>query len=197
MSDTVKKYIKFISENKSERECVQTFIKEAEKKGYSPIEDHEIRSPGDRVYLTVYGKAIALFEIGTEPLEEGLNILCAHIDSPRLDLKMKPLYEKNGIVYLNTHYYGGIKKYQWVTLPLAIHGVVAKKNGEVVNGVLGEDDDDYSFAISDIVPHHLPLQFILTRQRTEYYDHIIFPGFFLYFSQTRRQPVPYIYFIII
>ncbi len=153
MSDTVKKYIKFISENKSERECVQTFIKEAEKKGYSPIEDHEILSPGDRVYITVYGKAIALFEIGTEPLEEGLNILCAHIDSPRLDLKMKPLYEKNGIVYLNTHYYGGIKKYQWVTLPLAIHGVVAKKNGEVVNVVMGEDDDDYTFAISDILPH--------------------------------------------
>ncbi len=153
MSDTVKNYIKFISENKTERECVKSAIRMAEKAGYRNIEEFETLTAADKVYTTVYGKAIVLFEIGTNPIEEGMNILCAHIDSPRLDLKMKPLYEKNGIVYLNTHYYGGIKKYQWVTMPLAIHGVIAKKNGEVVEVRMGEEDDDYTFAISDILPH--------------------------------------------
>ena len=127
MSDTVNSYIKFISENKTERECVKSIIALAEKNGWRDIENFETLSPGDKVYLSVYGKAVALFEIGTEPLENGMNILCAHIDSPRLDLKMKPLYEKNGIVYFNTHYYGGIKKYQWVTMPIAIHGVISRK----------------------------------------------------------------------
>lgn len=153
MSDTIKNYIDFISENKTERECVKSTIRLAEKAGYRNIEDYETLRAGDKVYMPVYGKSIVLFEIGTNPIEEGMNILCAHIDSPRLDLKMKPLYEKNGIVYLNTHYYGGIKKYQWVTMPLAIHGVIAKKDGSLIEVRMGEEDDESTFAISDILPH--------------------------------------------
>lgn len=153
MSDTIKNYIDFISENKTERECVKSTIHLAEKAGYRNIEDYETLRAGDKVYMSVYGKSIVLFEIGTNPIEEGMNILCAHIDSPRLDLKMKPLYEKNGIVYLNTHYYGGIKKYQWVTMPLAIHGVIAKKDGSLIEVRMGEEDDESTFAISDILPH--------------------------------------------
>ena len=98
-------------------------------------------------------KAIALFQIGTKPLTEGMNILGAHIDSPRLDVKQNPLYEDNGFTYLDTHYYGGIKKWQWVTLPLAIHGVVAKKDGEVVDVVIGEDDNDPVFCVTDLLIH--------------------------------------------
>lgn len=153
MSDTIKNYIDFISENKTERECVKSTIRLAEKAGYRNIEDYETLRAGDKVYMPVYGKSIVLFELGTNPIEEGMNILCAHIDSPRLDLKMKPLYEKNGIVYLNTHYYGGIKKYQWVTMPLAIHGVIAKKDGSLIEVRMGEEDDESTFAISDILPH--------------------------------------------
>ena len=153
MSDTIKNYINFISENKTERECVKSTIRLAEKAGYRNIEDYETLRAGDKAYMSVFGKSIVLFEIGTNPIEEGMNILCAHIDSPRLDLKMKPLYEKNGIVYLNTHYYGGIKKYQWVTMPLAIHGVIAKKDGSLIEVRMGEEDDECTFAISDILPH--------------------------------------------
>ncbi len=153
MSDTVKDYIKFISENKTERECVKSAIALAEKSGYKNIEKTGALSAGDKVYMSIYGKSLVLFEIGSEPIENGMNILCAHLDSPRLDLKMRPLYEKNGIVYLDTHYYGGIKKYQWVTIPLAMHGIVAKKDGDVVEIKMGEEDDDYTFAISDILPH--------------------------------------------
>ena len=153
MSTTVTNYIKFISENKTERECVKSAVKLAENAGFRNIEALDTLSAGDKVYINMYGKSIALFEIGTSLIEEGMNILCAHIDSPRLDLKMKPLYEKNGIVYFNTHYYGGIKKYQWVTMPLAIHGVVALKNGDIIEINMGEEEDDYTFAISDILPH--------------------------------------------
>ena len=153
MSATVTNYIKFISENKTERECVKSAVKLAENAGFRNIEALDTLSAGDKVYINMYGKSIALFEIGTSLIEEGMNILCAHIDSPRLDLKMKPLYEKNGIVYFNTHYYGGIKKYQWVTMPLAIHGVVALKNGDIIEINMGEEEDDYTFAISDILPH--------------------------------------------
>ena len=110
-------------------------------------------SPGDKVYVTEYDKAIALYHIGKGDMEKGMNVLGAHIDSPRLDIKMKPLYESDGIVYLDTHYYGGIKKYQWVTHPLAIHGVVVKTSGEKIEVVMGEDDDDFTFCISDILPH--------------------------------------------
>lgn len=146
-------YKKFLDNGKTERECVQQIIEIAESKGYKDISNFEKLNPGDKVYITKMNKAIALFEIGKDKLENGMNILGAHIDSPRLDAKQNPLYEKDSIVYLNTHYYGGIKKYQWTTLPLAIHGVVCKKDGSTVKIVIGEDETDPVFCISDILPH--------------------------------------------
>ena len=146
-------YKNFLDKGKTERECVQQIIKLAEKNGYKDISKFKKLKTGDRVYITKMGKTIALFEIGLSPVEDGLNILCAHIDSPRLDAKQNPVYEKENITYLNTHYYGGIKKYQWTTLPLAIHGVVCKKDGSTVNVVIGENSDEPVFCISDILPH--------------------------------------------
>lgn len=146
-------YKKFLDNGKTERECVQQIIEIAESKGYKDISNFGKLNPGDKVYITKMNKAIALFEIGKDKLENGMNILGAHIDSPRLDAKQNPLYEKDSIVYLNTHYYGGIKKYQWTTLPLAIHGVVCKKDGSTVKIVIGEDESDPVFCISDILPH--------------------------------------------
>lgn len=146
-------YKKFLDNGKTERECVQQIIEIAESKGYKDISNFEKLNPGDKVYITKMNKAIALFEIGKDKLENGMNILGAHIDSPRLDAKQNPLYEKDSIVYLNTHYYGGIKKYQWTTLPLAIHGVICKKDGSTVKIVIGEDESDPVFCISDILPH--------------------------------------------
>ena len=153
MKNTIKDYISFISENKTERECVKASAGMAEEKGYKRLEDVTSLKAGDKVYTTIYDKSIILFQIGSEDICRGMNILGAHIDSPRLDLKMKPVYESNGIVYFNTHYYGGIKKYQWVTHPLAMHGVVFRKDGSRIDVVLGEDGDDFTFAISDILPH--------------------------------------------
>ena len=149
----IKDYKAFLDSGKTERECVQMIIKAAEAKGYKNIEDCNKLKAGDKVYITKMYKAIALFEIGKDRIEKGLNILGAHIDSPRLDAKQNPLYEKDNISYLNTHYYGGIKKYQWTTIPLAIHGVVCKKDGTTVNVVIGEDEADPVFCISDILPH--------------------------------------------
>lgn len=149
----IKDYKAFLDSGKTERECVQMIIKAAEAKGYKNIEDCNKLKAGDKVYITKMNKAIALFEIGKDKIEKGLNILGAHIDSPRLDAKQNPLYEKDNISYLNTHYYGGIKKYQWTTIPLAIHGVVCKKDGTTVNVVIGEDEADPVFCISDILPH--------------------------------------------
>ncbi|MCR5317024.1 MAG: aminopeptidase [Treponema sp.] len=146
-------YKDFLAKGKTERECVAFLVKEAEKNGYKNIDSLEKVKAGDKVYLTKFGKAIALFDLGSEALEKGMNILGAHIDSPRLDVKQNPLYESDFIVYLNTHYYGGIKKYQWLTLPLAIHGVVCKKDGSTVNVCIGEKEDDPVFVISDILPH--------------------------------------------
>ncbi|MCQ2582556.1 MAG: aminopeptidase [Treponema sp.] len=146
-------YKKFLDNGKTERECVEQIIKMAKKYGFKDINSCNSLKSGDKVYITKMDKAIALFEIGSDSLENGINILGAHIDSPRLDAKQKPLYEKDNITYLNTHYYGGIKKYQWTTLPLAIHGVVFKKDGTKVNVVIGEDPADPVFCISDILPH--------------------------------------------
>ena len=129
----------------------------AEKNGYQNIEDcireGETLKAGDKVYAQYMKKTLALFHIGTKPLTEGMNILGAHVDSPRLDVKQNPLYEESGFAYFDTHYYGGIKKYQWVTLPLAIHGVVVKKDGTKVNVVIGEKEEDPVFAITDLLPH--------------------------------------------
>lgn len=146
-------YKKFLDNGKTERECVLQIIENAKSKGYKSIDEFEKLKTGDKVYITKMNKAIALFEIGKDKIENGMNILGAHIDSPRLDAKQNPLYEKDSIVYLNTHYYGGIKKYQWTTLPLAIHGVVCKKDGSIVKIVIGEDESDPVFCISDILPH--------------------------------------------
>jgi len=146
-------YKNFLNNGKTERECVLQLISLAEEKGYKNINDFETLKAGDKVYITKMNKAIALFEIGKDSLEKGLNILGAHLDSPRLDAKQNPLYEKENITYLNTHYYGGIKKYQWTAIPLAIHGVVCKKDGSTVNIVIGENIDDPVFCISDILPH--------------------------------------------
>ena len=150
-------YKDYISVGKTERECVVEAIRLAKAKGYRNLDDiianNETLKTGDKVYAVNMGKAIALFNIGSESIENGMNILGAHIDSPRIDIKQNPLYEDTDLAYLDTHYYGGIKKYQWVTLPLAIHGVVAKKDGSVVNIVIGEEDSDPVFCITDLLIH--------------------------------------------
>lgn len=149
----VESYKAFLDAGKTERECVVQIIAMAEAHGYKDIASCKSLEPGDKVYVQKMNKAIALFEIGKGSIEDGMNILGAHIDSPRLDAKQNPLYESDCITYLNTHYYGGIKKYQWVTLPLAVHGVVCKADGTVVQVNIGEDADDPVFCISDILPH--------------------------------------------
>lgn len=152
-----KNYREFLDGGKTERECTALAVKMAEKAGYQDL--HEIvkkggqLNPGDKVYAVNMKKAVALFQIGTEPMEQGMAILGAHIDSPRMDIKQNPLYEDTELAYLDTHYYGGIKKYQWVTMPLAIHGVVVKKNGEVIDVCIGEDDKDPVFCVTDLLIH--------------------------------------------
>ena len=155
--DLADDYKDFLDHGKTERECIDRFVNEAEKNGYVELSE-VIRkgkklSEGDRVYSVWMNKSMVLFEIGSEPLESGLNILGAHIDSPRLDIKQNPMYEDNEIAFLDTHYYGGLKKYQYVTIPLAIHGVIVKKNGETVILRVGEDEDDPVFFISDLLIH--------------------------------------------
>lgn len=148
----IEEYKNFLNNGKTERECVTFITKMAEKAGFKNLDCCDSVKNGDKVYITKMNKAIALFVVGSN-LSEGMNILGAHIDSPRLDAKQNPLYEKEGLTYLNTHYYGGIKKYQWLTLPLAVHGVVCKKDGTTVNIVIGEDESDPVFCITDILPH--------------------------------------------
>ena len=155
--DFCEEYRTFLSKCKTERECVKEILKEAESKGYRSLKEvrrsGEKLQAGDKVYVSIMGKTLALFHIGKEPMEKGMNILGAHIDSPRLDLKQNPLYESDGLAMLETHYYGGIKKYQWVAMPLALHGVVAKKDGTSVEIALGEDPSDPVIGISDLLPH--------------------------------------------
>lgn len=155
--DFAEEYRKFLSENKTERECVDTFVNKAQENGFvelsCAVEQGKKLQPGDKVYMTWMNKAMVLFRMGKRPMEEGMNILGAHLDSPRMDVKQNPLYEKGGFAYLDTHYYGGIKKYQFVARPLALHGVIVKKNGEIVELSLGEDPDDPVFFISDLLIH--------------------------------------------
>ena len=150
-------YRKFISDCKTERECVRELIAQAQQAGFENLDDviaaGKTLKTGDKVYAQNMGKTLALFVIGKQPLEKGMNILGAHIDSPRLDLKQNPLYEDTDMALLDTHYYGGVKKYQWVTLPLALHGVVVKKDGTVINVSIGEKEDDPVFGISDLLIH--------------------------------------------
>ena len=151
------KYRCFLDKGKTERECVREIITLAKGAGYESLQERlkkeEPVKPGEKLYDAAMGKIIALYHIGEEDITKGMNILCAHIDSPRLDIKQNPLYEDTDLAYLDTHYYGGVKKYQWVALPLAIHGVVAKKDGTVQDIVIGEDEDDPVLYITDLLIH--------------------------------------------
>ncbi len=150
-------YREFLDKGKTERECIDTIVNTIEAEGYveleSIIKNGGSLKKGDKVYSVWMNKSIAMFRIGEEPMAEGMNILGAHIDSPRLDIKQNPLYEDGGFAYLDTHYYGGVKKYQWVTIPLAIHGVVVKKDGTTVEINVGEHEDDPVFFVSDLLIH--------------------------------------------
>ena len=150
-------YKAFLNAGKTERECVKEIVRQARQAGFISLDEkvHEgtpLRK-GDKIYAVGMKKIVALFRVGEEDLEKGMNILCAHIDSPRLDIKQNPVYEDTDLVYLDTHYYGGVKKYQWVTLPLAIHGVVAKKDGSVLDISIGEDEKDPVVYITDLLIH--------------------------------------------
>lgn len=152
-----KEYMEFLDRGKTERECVDVIVNEIEAAGYVELEKlmqkGEALKQGDKVYAVWMNKTIVMFRIGAEPLAQGMNILGAHIDSPRLDVKQNPLYESDNIAYLDTHYYGGIKKYQWVALPLALHGVIVKKDMTTVELNIGEEEDDPVFFVSDILVH--------------------------------------------
>lgn len=157
VNELARGYIDFLSDCKTERESVTEAVRRARAAGYRDLADviakGETLAAGDKVYAVNMKKAIVLFHIGTEPMEHGMNILGAHIDTCRLDLKQNPLYEDNGLAYFDTHYYGGIKKYQWVTIPLALHGVVVKKDDTVVEIALGEKADDPVFCVTDLLVH--------------------------------------------
>ena len=146
-------YKDFLTKGKTERRCVDEAVKICEGAGFKPLASYSKLVPGDKVYVTNKGKNIACFVIGDEPIEKGLRVLGAHIDSPRIDVKQNPLYEKNGFALLDAHYYGGIKKYQWVTIPLAICGVVCKKDGTIIDVTIGEDLSDPVLGITDLLIH--------------------------------------------
>ena len=146
-------YKKFLDAGKTERECVTEIIRQAERGGYRELSSVQRLNPGDKVYAAWMGKSIALFNIGENDLEQGMNILGAHVDSPRMDPKQNPLYEESGFAYFDTHYYGGIKKYQWVTLPLAIHGIIVKKDGTKVEISIGEKEEEPVFVVTDLLIH--------------------------------------------
>ncbi len=169
VQETCEQYKDCLNHGKTERECVTRVIEMAQKKGYRELyctlkEGTPIKA-GDKFYAVQMDKSIALFQIGRKPLSEGMNILGAHIDSPRIDIKQKPLYEKEGFAYFDTHYYGGIKKYQWTTIPLAIHGVVAKKDGTIIPICIGEKEEEPVFVITDLLIHLAQKQ--MTEKATE------------------------------
>ena len=146
-------YKGFLDTGKTERECVKEAVRMLEKGGYKPFDPKASYEPGDKVYYVNRGKSLIATTFGKRPLEEGLRINGAHIDSPRLDLKPNPLYEKEDIAFFKTHYYGGIRKYQWGTIPLAMHGIIIKKDGEKVEISIGEDEKDPVFCVTDLLPH--------------------------------------------
>ncbi len=150
-------YREFLDNGKTERECVDTIVNTVEAAGYRELnvllKENAALKPGDKVYSVWMNKSVALFQIGRKPMEAGMNILGAHIDSPRMDIKQNPLYEDGGFAYLDTHYYGGVKKYQWVTIPLALHGVVVKRDGTTIELNVGENEDDPVFFVSDLLIH--------------------------------------------
>ena len=148
-----KNYVKFLDASKTEREAVVESIRIAEAAGYRAWNFGDAINVGDKLYYNNRGKNIFLFRIGTENINNGIRITAAHIDSPRLDLKPVPLYEENGMSFFKTHYYGGVRKYQWLAMPLALHGVVVKQDGTVVDVVIGEDETDPVMYITDLLPH--------------------------------------------
>lgn len=157
LSDLNERYKIYLDKGKTERECVREAVRMAKEAGYRDLQEvlakgENVKS-GDKVYAVCMDKTIALFNIGEEPLENGMNILGAHVDSPRMDAKQNPLYEAGEFAYLDTHYYGGVKKYQWVTVPLAIHGVVVRKDGTKVEVIIGEDENDPVLVITDLLIH--------------------------------------------
>ncbi len=147
------KYMKFLNSAKTEREFIKQARKLADENGYKDIMEFETLKPGDKIYFINREKSMYLAIIGEEPIENGLHIIGSHIDSPRLDLKPNPLYEDTELAYLKTHYYGGIKKYQWTTIPLSMHGIIVKTNGEKIEINIGEDEKDPIFTITDLLPH--------------------------------------------
>lgn len=151
--DFCEPYKKFIDRSKMEREAVATMIEMAEAAGYTEFDCSKKYQPGDRVYRNNRGKALLLATIGTKPITDGVRIMASHIDSPRLDLKPVPVYEEAQLALFKTHYYGGIKRYQWAAIPLALHGVIVKKNGETLHVALGEQEDDPVFTVTDLLPH--------------------------------------------
>ena len=153
MNEYCARYAAFMDACKTEREATTWTIEQAEKNGFVPFKSGMSVNPGDKIYYNCRGKAIALAVIGTEPLSAGANICAAHVDSPRMDVKPNPLYEDAEMALLKTHYYGGIKKYQWVTVPLALHGVIYRKDGSVVTVTIGEDENDPVLMVSDLLPH--------------------------------------------
>ncbi|MBQ6583314.1 MAG: aminopeptidase [Mogibacterium sp.] len=157
INECAEKYKYCLDHGKTERECVRLSVEMAKEAGYRDLKDvirsGESLKAGDKIYAVYNEKTMLLYQIGEEPLENGMNILGAHIDSPRIDVKQNPLYEQNGFAYFDTHYYGGIKKYQWVTIPLAIHGVVVRKDGTKIDVCIGEDPADPVFTVTDLLIH--------------------------------------------
>ena len=151
--DISEKYMEFLNQAKTEREFIKKARELADKNGYKDIMEFETLKPGDKIYFVNREKSMYLAIIGEESIENGMHIIGSHVDSPRLDLKPNPLYEDTGLAYFKTHYYGGIKKYQWTTIPLSIHGVIVKKNGEKIELNIGEDEKDPIFTITDLLPH--------------------------------------------
>ena len=146
-------YMKFLNAAKTERECVSEAVKLLDAAGFTPFEYGKSYATGDKFYLNNRGKALYAVVMGKKSLEDGLSVAAGHIDSPRIDLKQNPLYEEGGMAFFKTHYYGGIKKFQWVTIPLALHGVIVKEDGTVINVCIGEDESDPVFYITDVLPH--------------------------------------------
>lgn len=153
MTELCREYITFLNNGKTERECVKLIVEYAEKHGFKPLSEQETLKAGDKIYSVNRGKNVLMAVIGSEDIKNGVNIAGAHIDSPRLDLKQNPLYESTDMALLKTHYYGGIKKYQWMSIPLAIHGVVITADGEKIELAIGENDDEPVFCITDLLPH--------------------------------------------
>ena len=151
--DISEKYMEFLNQAKTEREFIKKARELADQNGYKDIMEFETLKPGDKIYFVNREKSMYLAIIGEESIENGMHIIGSHVDSPRLDLKPNPLYEDSGLAYFKTHYYGGIKKYQWTTIPLSIHGVIVKKNGEKIELNIGEDEKDPIFTITDLLPH--------------------------------------------